>query len=200
MVLATDGRFQDADGSSEGISNREDRAMLGYLRSQSDFIVTSAFTARRENYRNSKYAPIVLFTNGKTPLQDIPALTDAGAFPATLFYGPASNAAGLDLANVPDQSRVPLVADKNLFKQIEGHFEALPHSKFLFEGGPASLKELLLSKLTVRFFLTISGGQHLSTPEALAILASQIDTECTFTEVATIRTEQNLFIALDLER
>lgn len=53
-------------GSSNDVSNGLDRALLFALRKQADVIVTSGATARAENLRASKHAPIFVLTSNET--------------------------------------------------------------------------------------------------------------------------------------
>ncbi len=62
MVVGTDGLSRGSDGTSHSVSNPEDRAQLMALRALADLIVTDANTAEREGYRQSKLAPIQVWS------------------------------------------------------------------------------------------------------------------------------------------
>jgi riboflavin biosynthesis pyrimidine reductase len=62
LIATADAQFTGASGSSRDISNQVDLALLKRLRSLSDVIVTDAATARAENYRPSKWAPIEVWS------------------------------------------------------------------------------------------------------------------------------------------
>lgn len=63
LVANSAGEFVDSNGSSRGISTTEDKALLVKLRSLADVIVTDAATARREQYKPSKYAPLKIWSS-----------------------------------------------------------------------------------------------------------------------------------------
>ncbi len=50
------------DASSDNSSNRLDRELLKFIRSQSDLIITTGKTARAENLTASKFAPMLILT------------------------------------------------------------------------------------------------------------------------------------------
>ncbi|MEO0024565.1 MAG: hypothetical protein RL196_1006 [Actinomycetota bacterium] len=64
LNLAEDvhGSVAGVSGTSNDVSNELDRALLVELRKQADVIVTSGATARAENLRASKHAPIFVLT------------------------------------------------------------------------------------------------------------------------------------------
>jgi hypothetical protein len=61
--------------TSDNLSNTADRALLRFIRSQSDLIITTGKTARAENLSASKYAPMLMLTKSTEEL-DFPAATD----------------------------------------------------------------------------------------------------------------------------
>lgn len=62
MVIDRDGKTIGQDGSSKSITTPNDRSLLLHLRSLSGLIITDAATARAENYRPSKFAPIQIWS------------------------------------------------------------------------------------------------------------------------------------------
>jgi len=62
FVVNNQGHFTGESGSSREISNENDLVLLKKLRSLSDVIVTDAKTARMEQYRPSKFAPIEIWS------------------------------------------------------------------------------------------------------------------------------------------
>lgn len=60
---------------SDNLSNTADRALLRFIRSQSDLIITTGKTARAESLSASKYAPMLIITKSTEEL-DFPAATD----------------------------------------------------------------------------------------------------------------------------
>ena len=61
--------------ASDNLSNSADRALLRFIRSQSDLIITTGKTARSENLSASKYAPMLIITKSREEL-DFPAATN----------------------------------------------------------------------------------------------------------------------------
>ena len=66
--------------NSDEASNKIDRELLKYIRSQSDLIITTGKTARSENLRASNYAPMLILTRSSDEL-NIPALQPNDAKP-----------------------------------------------------------------------------------------------------------------------
>lgn len=61
--------------TSDNVSNKADRSLLRFIRSQSDLIITTGKTARAENLSASKYAPMLIITKSNEEL-DYPAATN----------------------------------------------------------------------------------------------------------------------------
>jgi hypothetical protein len=69
-----------ASNNSDEASNQLDRELLKFIRSQSDLIITTGKTARSENLKASKYAPMLILTRSSGEL-DIPAVEPSEAKP-----------------------------------------------------------------------------------------------------------------------
>lgn len=67
MVVDSAGKFRDSTGSSRGISNDLDRALLVHLRKLSDVFVTGGSTARSENYRVPKTGKLAIVSRATVP-------------------------------------------------------------------------------------------------------------------------------------
>ena len=61
------------DASSDNSTNKLDRELLKFIRSQSDLIITTGKTARAENLTASKFAPMLILTTSSDDL-DIAAV------------------------------------------------------------------------------------------------------------------------------
>ena len=61
------------DASSDHSTNKLDRELLKFIRSQSDLIITTGKTARAENLKASKFAPMLILTTSSEDL-DIAAV------------------------------------------------------------------------------------------------------------------------------
>lgn len=147
FVVNQDGEHTGSDGSSKTISNNFDLQLLLSLRSKTDVIVTTGETARKENYKSSRHAPIAFLTRNPASLSGIPAVTNAGFF-ENYFLSEHEEA---------------------VFDHIEKSLSDLGFQAFLFEGGRRSLAQLLNSVKDVRFVLSITpnGVQNPARPETI---------------------------------
>ncbi|MFM7030557.1 MAG: hypothetical protein ACKOWK_05790 [Micrococcales bacterium] len=80
LVVDRRGRVTGKNGSSRDISNQIDYQSLMLLREQADYILTTAKTARVEQYRRSRLAPLVLLSESGN-FDGIPAVESAEAGP-----------------------------------------------------------------------------------------------------------------------
>ena len=140
MVLDIDGNHTGEDGTSKSVSNDLDLQLLLALRSRSNVIVTTGKTARTEGYKSSRFAPIAILTRRAETLKNIPALDQVGAF-----------------ENLVLRSETEHIN----FAEVQENLKSRGFNTFLFEGGPASLSELLSSKLEIQFVLSVIGGGDL---------------------------------------
>ncbi|NQX10174.1 dihydrofolate reductase family protein [Microbacteriaceae bacterium VKM Ac-2855] len=60
MIASINGSSIGADGTSESLSNRVDRAILGVIRSQADAVVVGAASVRAEGYVVPRSAPLAI--------------------------------------------------------------------------------------------------------------------------------------------
>ena len=66
--------------NSDEVSNQIDRELLKFIRSQSDLIITTGKTARSENLKASKFAPMLILTRSSDEL-NVPAVEPNDAKP-----------------------------------------------------------------------------------------------------------------------
>jgi hypothetical protein len=78
MVVGPAGETLGSDGTSHSLSNPEDRYELLALRALADLIVTDAQTAERENYRQSKVAPIQVWSRHPDSIRWTPIQVEGG--------------------------------------------------------------------------------------------------------------------------
>ena len=64
LIASVDGNASGADGTSESLSNRADRAILGAIRSLSDVVLVGAQTLRVEGYLVPKTTRLAVLTRG----------------------------------------------------------------------------------------------------------------------------------------
>ena len=117
LVIDANGEMVGSDGTSDSISNDEDRAELFAQRALADLIVTSSKTAAAEGYRASKFAPIQI-------------------------WSASSETASFQVAQPPGTKPVSWVYTPDLPQALEG----LAARTVLFETGP-TLSRLLLPHL-----------------------------------------------------
>lgn len=139
LVVDADGNHVGADGTSKTVSNAIDLQLLLALRSKCSVIVTTGATARAERYKSSRFAPIAFLTKNRESLSEVPAIKSAGEYPNIYLE---QGSADLDFHRIGDELR------------------ALGHETFLFEGGAATLHELLDSKDSVQLVLSIVNGEN----------------------------------------
>lgn len=75
-VITQSGKFSGSDGSSQSISNHDDRALLIQMRSLSDLILVDAATARLEKYRTPSSGALLAIFSLSGDFEGIPALED----------------------------------------------------------------------------------------------------------------------------
>ena len=63
FVVDAAGNFVNAEGNSRGIGNKTDLELLGVLRRNSQVVLTSGLTARRDSYVMPKTADLAIFTS-----------------------------------------------------------------------------------------------------------------------------------------
>jgi hypothetical protein len=150
LVVDPRGNTFGSDGTSKTIGNQTDLQLLIALRSKSALIVTTGKTARNEQYKASRFAPIAFITKDQNSLASIPAVADPGSF-----------------ENIFLSSDKPLPDAFNDF-DYELSRSGLPN--YLFEGGLESLTSLLKSTLQVTLVLSIANVQDFDEPKALELL------------------------------
>ena len=147
LVLNADGGTVGEDGTSKPLSNHLDLQLLLTLRSKSDVIVTTGKTARLENYRASRFAPLVILSRNSQNVSEVPALLDKGT--PTLV-----------LSEFPDSS---------LFNDVERKLRNDGSKSFLFEGGVSSLRNLVSQ---VGEILLVTSFANLEDPTQIDIRAA----------------------------
>lgn len=134
IVLDSFGNHIGVDGTSKSISNSVDIQLLMALRAKSDVIVTTGKTARIEGYKASRFAPIAIVSQQQDPKEGIPAFSQPGDFESIVLK---SNGSELD------------------FVELGLQLTSLGFKRFLFEGGPSTMKQLLRSNVESELVLSI---------------------------------------------
>lgn len=130
MIVNESLQFSGADGSSRSISNGIDRELLIRLRQLSDLVITDVATAKLEDYKQSKFVAIEVWS-------------ESGDF------------RGLDQLQ-QDPSKRPLIFNKieNLAQAIRDRL--LGNQAVLLETGPTLTKKLASLDLIDEVCLTVS--------------------------------------------
>jgi riboflavin biosynthesis pyrimidine reductase len=134
MVLDSNGNHIGVDGTSKSISNRMDIHLLMALRAKSDVIVTTGKTARIEAYKASGFAPIAIVSRQPKPQDGIPAFSQTGDFKSIVLRSD-----GLELD----------------FDELGRQLRTLGFNRFLYEGGPSTMSQLLRSDVASELVLSV---------------------------------------------
>lgn len=134
-VVDADGTYIGKDGTSASLGNAKDLQMLIALRSKADVIVTTGATARAEQYKASRLAPILFITRNPDSLKALPAFISPGRNPNLLL---------------------PTTPDRKAFRQADEYLKSLGYKTFLFEGGAKSLPVLIQEVGEIRIVLDVA--------------------------------------------
>ena len=150
LVVDSRGITFGSDGTSKSVGNQTDLQLLIALRSKAALIVTTGKTARSEQYKASRFAPIAFITKDKNSLASIPAVAEPGSF-----------------------ENIYLSSDKSLpdaFVDFDRELSRAGLPNYLFEGGLESLTSLLKSTVQATLVLSIANVQDFDEPKALELL------------------------------
>jgi riboflavin biosynthesis pyrimidine reductase len=152
-------------------SNELDRTLLRHIRSQSDLIVTSGETARRENLRSSKYAPMLILTKSEDKYE-IPAVQfeSAQSVYLTQKLGTSyrnSKALAIGISNAPVSEFLPAFCKANAFKSPLLETGITLASEFVKSGALAEValtvtmadKQSDAEQAATKFLSTIGAGE-----------------------------------------
>lgn len=150
LVVDAHGNTVGADGTSKTVGNQTDLQLLIALRSKASLIVTTGKTARNEQYKASRFAPIAFITRDPISLATIPAVASPGRF-ENLFLSSSKS--------LPEA-----------FCDFDNEVSAAGHSNHLFEGGLESISALLKSGLPFTLVLSIANAQDFDEKYSLELL------------------------------
>ncbi|MEN9955393.1 MAG: hypothetical protein RLY34_200 [Actinomycetota bacterium] len=137
-VVDSNGRHVDENGSSANLGDSGDLSLLMSLREKADVIVTTGATARAENYRPSRFAPITVITKKPESLAELPLFVNPGTFTNQVFE--------------PTQEA--------LFSELTSYLNEQGYSRFLFEGGPSLLHSLSTQTGPISVILNIANVEN----------------------------------------
>lgn len=150
LVVDSHGNTVGSDETSKTVGNQTDLQLLIALRSKTSLIVTTGKTARSEQYKASRFAPIAFITRDQGSLATIPAVASPGSFENIFLKG---------LKPLPDA-----------FNDFDSELVKAGFSSILFEGGLESVAALLQSGLPVTLVLSIANVQDFDEANALELL------------------------------
>ena len=146
-VINSAGSFFDDNGSSRGISTKEDLELLIELRKLSDLVIVDAATARNEQYRklSSTHLAIISYSGDFT---GIPA---ANATTGVTLFSPVSPA-----SNAGKPSENFMISTGNPFRDILDWAYSQQMNSLLLESGPTLTKLAFESNLVSQSAITIT--------------------------------------------
>lgn len=194
FVVNLAGDFQDASGSSRGISSPEDRQLLIHLRRLSDLVLVSAETAAIEKLSSTKATTLAIVA-GASAMADIPALAPGSNSVVVLAAANASREVFLDqsataqLTLVQNETR-----DKISPAELLEACESLGFDSLLSEFGPNWLRQLDAVQLVDELCLTITKSENQQFDENSAVKALGILLPSTKLQLSsTLEVGDNLF-------
>ena len=146
LVVDSKGNTVGLDGTSKSVGNQTDLQLLIALRSKASLIVTTGETARSEQYRPSRFAPIAFITRDQYSLATVPAVASPGSFKNIFLSSPK-----------------PL---SKAFIDFDNELSVAGFNSLLFEGGLESIAALLKSSLPLTLVLSIANVQDFNQAKA----------------------------------
>lgn len=157
LVATLDGRAAGADGTSESLTSRADRTILGVIRELADVVLVGAETVRREGYLRPKRAALAIVSaSGEVEGHRLSRVDAAGqdAHPVVVFtteHGAARARASIDEAQVLVLDGVERVD----LADVIGALRRLGLRRVVAEGGPRLAAQLLEAHLVDELCLTV---------------------------------------------
>lgn len=156
LVTTLDGRAAGSDGTSESLTSRADRTILGVIRELADVVLVGAESVRREGYVRPRAAALAIVTaSGDLTGHQLSAHPDRMSPVFVLTTAPGAARAA---ATVPDATVVVLesaptdhidLGDAIAALRLEGYIGIVA------EGGPRLAEQLVRSSLIDELCLTV---------------------------------------------
>lgn len=156
LVSTLDGRAAGADGTSESLTSRTDRMILGVIRQHADVVLVGAETVRREGLRRPRRAALAIVTTSGDLTGHRLDAADGRASPVIVLTTEVAaaraahavpDAAVLTLPSGPDG----LIPAPALVSALRAHGLA----GIAAEGGPALAAQLIAADLVDELCLTV---------------------------------------------
>jgi riboflavin biosynthesis pyrimidine reductase len=156
LVTTLDGRAAGADGTSESLTSRADRTILGVIRELAGVVLVGAESVRREGYMRPRSAALAIVTaSGDLTGHRLTSHPDRTA---PIFVFTTAAAADRAAATVPGATVVVLeststdridLADVIASLRLEGY------ARIVAEGGPRLAEQLVRASLIDEVCLTV---------------------------------------------
>ncbi|MGN6273309.1 MAG: dihydrofolate reductase family protein [Protaetiibacter sp.] len=162
LVASIDGSARGDDGTSESLSSRADRAVLGAIRAESDVVLIGAATLRREGYLVPRTARLAVLTaTGDLSSAELRATEQASAADAEklLVIGPPSARDRAAETLLTPHVFVPLAPDPSGRVRLGEALSALTEHgapRIVSEGGPSLAAALVAEGLVGELCLSTS--------------------------------------------
>jgi Pyrimidine reductase, riboflavin biosynthesis len=155
FVASINGNVAGPDGTSDGLTSRTDRRILGTIRRLSDVVLVGASSVRKEGYFLPKTAPLAIVTgSGDLSGHQIPA--DVGAGRVIVLCPPdAQDALGASLGSVP-ATVITLPGPRVSPAEAVTALHRLGHDSIVCEGGPSLAAQLIDADLVDELCLSTS--------------------------------------------
>lgn len=158
LVSTLDGRAAGVDGTSESLTSRADRTILGVIRELSDLVLVGAESLRREGYLRPKRAALAIVTASgdlaghrlDDPSADHPLIvltTDSGA-PRVAQTLPSAQVLVLDGDTTASSDMLDV-------SEIVATLRHAGYGRIVAEGGPRLAAQLLEAQLVDELCLTV---------------------------------------------
>jgi riboflavin biosynthesis pyrimidine reductase len=155
LVASLNGEAAGADGTSETLTSRTDRRILGAIRRCSDVVLVGASSVRTEGYLLPRTAPLAVLTaSGDLSGHHIPA--DVAEGRVVVLCPPAATDAVRSSLGGAAAAIIELPGPRIAPAEALAALHGLGHESIVCEGGPALAAQLVDADLVDELCLTTS--------------------------------------------
>lgn len=172
MIESINGSAVGDDETSESLSNRLDRRILGVIRDASDIVVVGASTVRKEGYLAPARSRLAIVTRSGD--LDGHRLHDAATPPLVLAPPAARARVEAELSGIPHDFAELSSPDLDAH-DIVGVLRSLGADRIVCEGGPTLAASFLDAGVVDELCLTTSAKLHSPGLPLLGALSSTLD-------------------------
>ena len=148
LVASVSGSAAGADGTSESLTSRADRRILGVIRELADVVLVGANSVRAEGYQLPKRAPLAIVTRSG----DLGGHRLGGGERQAIVFGPESARAA---AAASIDARFIAVEDDGIHTLLAA-LRAEGFASIVCEGGPSLASQLIAAGVVDELCLTTS--------------------------------------------